>query len=202
MPSRLFLSWPGCATSAGTERSINAADREAVERHRRGARAAVGGVDVDRIVQHLDRQAGGLGGLLRQHHRARAGVEHHRHPRAVDVRGDREIAAAPAHDFDVARRGWRRGRASVRRSRGRRRRATRSDRCSRPPAAGRSRPRTASLRAPCDSRSRNSTSTSPPTNTTSAILSASEPTVVAQQVGDRVRGRCLRSTPPATARRR
>ena len=78
------------------------ADGEAIERHRRRARAAIGGVDIDRIVEHFDRQAGGLGRFLRQHHRACAGVEHHRHARAVDMRGHREVAAMAAHDFDIA----------------------------------------------------------------------------------------------------
>ncbi len=78
MPSRLVRNCPGCAISAGTARSMMPPTDEPVERDRRGAGAAVGGVDVDRIVQHFERQAGGLGGLLGQHDRARAGVEHHR----------------------------------------------------------------------------------------------------------------------------
>ena len=74
MPSRLVRSCPGCAISAGTARSTMRADRDPVERHGRGAGAAVRGLDRDRIVQEFERQAGGLGGLLRQHHGARAGV--------------------------------------------------------------------------------------------------------------------------------
>ncbi len=102
MPSRLFLSWPGLRDQRRHRALGQPADGEAVERHRRRAGAAVGGIDVDGVVEHFERQAGGLGGFLREHHRARAGIEHHRHARAVDMRADREIAAAAAHDFDVA----------------------------------------------------------------------------------------------------
>ena len=48
------------------------------------------------------RQTGRLGGFLREHHRARAGVEHHRYLGAVDLGADREIATMAAHDFDAA----------------------------------------------------------------------------------------------------
>ena len=77
MPSRFVRSWPGCAISAGTERSTMppTASRSSVTGG--GAGAAVGGVDADRIGQNFERQAGGLGGLLGQHDGARAGVEHH-----------------------------------------------------------------------------------------------------------------------------
>ena len=70
-----------------------AADGDAIERHRRGAGAAIGGVDVDRVVEHFERQAGSLGVLAGEHNRARAGVEHHRYPRAVDLR--RSMAKSP-----------------------------------------------------------------------------------------------------------
>ncbi len=52
--------------------------------------------------QHFERQPGGLGRLRGEHHRARAGVEHHPDPRAVDLRVDEIFAAAPAHDLDRA----------------------------------------------------------------------------------------------------
>ena len=149
MPSRLFLSWPGCATSAGTARSVRPPIAEAVERDRRGARAAIGGIDIDRIGEHFDRQAGGLGGFLGQHHRACAGVEHHRDARAVDAAyATAKSPPLPAHDFDRA--AMRRGAAGNQFGQHAvaDRHAARSGRCSRPPAAARSRPRTAALRAP------------------------------------------------------
>ena len=58
MPSRLVLSWPGCATSASIERSSRPPMAETIERHRRGAGAAVRSVDRDRVVEHFERQAG------------------------------------------------------------------------------------------------------------------------------------------------
>ena len=100
MPSRLVSQLAGLRDQRRHRALDDAADGEAVERHRRGAGAAVRGVDLDRIGQHFERQAGGLGGLLRQHDGAGAGVEHHRDARAVDLRRHLEIAAAAAHDLD------------------------------------------------------------------------------------------------------
>ena len=100
MPSRLVRNCPGCAISAGTARSTMPPTPSG-QRHRGGARAAVRGVDA-RIVQHFERQAGGLRGFLRQHDRARAGVEHHRDARAVDLGRDLEFAALAARDLDRA----------------------------------------------------------------------------------------------------
>ena len=70
-----------------------AADGDAVERDRRRTGAAVGGVDAGGIGEHFERQAGGFGVLAGQHDGAGAGVEHHGDPRAVDLRGDVEVAA-------------------------------------------------------------------------------------------------------------
>src|SRR5262245_21200657 len=53
------------------------ADRDAVERDRRGARAPVGGLDCDCVSEHLDREPDGTGGVLRQDDGAGAGIEHH-----------------------------------------------------------------------------------------------------------------------------
>ncbi len=149
MPSRLTRSCPGCAISAGTARSTMLADRDAVERDGGRAGAAVRGVDLHVVGQQFERQAGGLGGILGQHHRARAGVEHHRHPRAVDLRRHLEVAGAAAHDLHGALAALRgRGPASARPSPGRRCRAAPPGRCSRPPARARPRPRTAPPPAP------------------------------------------------------
>src|SRR5476651_86275 len=63
---------------------------------------AVGGVYVDRIVEHFDRQTGGLGGLLGEHHGTGTGVEHHRYFCAIDTGRHREIPAIAAHDLDIA----------------------------------------------------------------------------------------------------
>ena len=201
MPSRLCLELSRLRHQRRHRAFGQAADGEAVERHRRRAGAAVGGVDIDRVVEHLDRQAGGLGRFLGEHHRACAGVEHHRHSRAVDVRSHGEVAAAARARLRHCGHGRRRGPASVRRSRGRRRRAIRNDSCSRPPAAGRSRPRTASLRAPSTAARGTAPARRPPTNITSASLSASEPTSCAADWRWRP-GRCWRSAPQATAPRR
>ena len=93
MPSRLVLQLAGLRHQRVDRTLDQAADGDAVERDRRGAGAAVGGVDADRIVEHFERQAGGLGVVAGEHDRARAGIEHHGDPRAVDLRGDGEIAA-------------------------------------------------------------------------------------------------------------
>ena len=93
MPSRLVLSWPGCATSASTERSTMPPIAMRSSVHRRRARAAVGGIDVGRVGEHFERQAGGLGVLAGQHHRARAGIEHHGDGAPLILRGHVEIAA-------------------------------------------------------------------------------------------------------------
>ena len=53
MPSRFVRNCPGCAISAGTARSMMPPTDDAVERDRRGAGAAVRGVDVDRIGRAL-----------------------------------------------------------------------------------------------------------------------------------------------------
>ena len=92
-------SWPGCAISAGTARSTMPPTARRSSVTGGGAGAAVRGIDLHRIGQQLERQAGGLGGLLREHDGARAGVEHHGDARAVDLRRHLEIAAAPAHDL-------------------------------------------------------------------------------------------------------
>ncbi len=78
MPSRLVRKLAGLRDQRRHRALDDAADREAVERDGGGAGAAVGGVDLHRVGQHFERQARGLGGLLGQHDRARAGVEHHR----------------------------------------------------------------------------------------------------------------------------
>ena len=92
MPSRLVLSWPGCTTSAATERSTSppTARRSSVTGAARVRPLAVSMFDV--VVEHFERQAGRLGVVAGQHHRARAGVEHHRHAHAVDLRADVEVA--------------------------------------------------------------------------------------------------------------
>ena len=91
---------PGCAISAGTDTLGDAPDRDAIERHRRRARAAVRGLDVDGVGEHFERQAGCLRGILGEHHGGRAGIEHHREARAVDLRRHLEVPAAAARDFD------------------------------------------------------------------------------------------------------
>ena len=55
-----------------------------------------------RIGEHFERQAGGLGVLAGEHNRAGAGVEHHRNPRAVDLRVDVEVAIEGARDLHGA----------------------------------------------------------------------------------------------------
>ena len=82
-----------------------AADREAIERDRRRPRAPIGGFDVGRVGEHLERQTGGLGVLACEHHGTRAGVEHHGDVCAVDLRGHVEIAVHRAGDFDCCARG-------------------------------------------------------------------------------------------------
>ena len=77
-------------------------DRNAVKRHRRGTRAAIGGVDIYGVVEHFDWQAGGLGCFLCQHHRCCAGVQDHWNSRAVNMGGDRKISTMTTHDFNVA----------------------------------------------------------------------------------------------------
>ena len=120
MPSRLTRSCPGCAISAGTARSTMPPTARRSSVTGGGAGAAVGGVDIDGIGQHFERQARGLGGLLGQHDRARAGVEHHGDARAVDLRRHLEVAAAAAHDLDGALAAHAaRARASARPARGR-----------------------------------------------------------------------------------
>jgi hypothetical protein len=80
----------------------DASDRHPIERDRRGAGAAVGGVDVDGIGEDFEREPRRLGRLVGQHDGARAGVEHHRDVSAVDLRRDRETSAAAARDLDGA----------------------------------------------------------------------------------------------------
>jgi len=102
MPSRFVRSCPGCAISAGTRALFDSADRETVERDRRGARAPIRGIDRDRVGQHFQWQSGRLGGLLGEHDRARAGIEHEGNARAVDLGDDREISAGAAREFHRA----------------------------------------------------------------------------------------------------
>src|SRR5271169_2190597 len=78
---------------------FEAADGEAIKRDLGGAGAAVGGVDAHRIVEHFERQAGSSGILLREHHGACSGIEHHRHARTVDLRRNVEVAGIGARDF-------------------------------------------------------------------------------------------------------
>ena len=85
----------------------NAADADGLQRHRCGAGAPIGGLDRHRIGQHLERQSRGLGRLLGQHDRARAGVEDHGHARAIDLRCHHEIAARAARHLDDAAAGRR-----------------------------------------------------------------------------------------------
>ena len=75
------------------------ADRQAVERQPGRLGMSAGGLDVDVIFEQLQRQSGGLGGLVGQHHRGRAGVDHHRGGDAVDPGLEREFAALPARDL-------------------------------------------------------------------------------------------------------
>src|ERR1700730_12164919 len=78
------------------------ADREAVERQPGRLGAAAGGLDIDVIFQKLERQARGLRGLIGQHHRRRAGIDHHRRNDAVDPGLQRELAALAARDLHRA----------------------------------------------------------------------------------------------------
>ena len=93
---------------------------------------------VDVEVEQFQRQAGGLRGLVGQHDRGRAGVDHHRRVDAVDLGAQREFAAGAARDlYDAVMRGgrrWPRRRASSASSTSRRRRRrSASDRHRRPP---------------------------------------------------------------------
>ena len=110
MPSRLVRNCPGCAISAGTERSTMPPMpmRSSVTAAARVRPFAVSTLDV--VGQDFQRKARGLGGFLRQHDRTRAGIERHRDRRAIDLRGHAEFARAPARDLDRARAA--RGRAS------------------------------------------------------------------------------------------
>ena len=103
MPSRLVFICPCGTTSAGTERSTSLPIGEAVERQPRRLGVSAGGLDVDVIFEQFQRQAGGLGGLIGQHHRGRAGVDHHRGGDAVDPGLQREFAALSARDLHGAR---------------------------------------------------------------------------------------------------
>ena len=102
MPSRLVFICPRGTTSAGTERLDELADREAIERQPRRLGVAAGGFDVDIVFEHFQRQPDRLGGLLGQHHRGRAGVDHHRRVDAVDLGVQREFAGLAARDLHRA----------------------------------------------------------------------------------------------------
>src|SRR5215211_5878934 len=77
------------------------ADGHAVERDGRRAGAPICRLDVDVVRQKFERQAGGLGGLLGQHDRTGASIEHHRDVGAIDHDRYLEIAAAGARDLDA-----------------------------------------------------------------------------------------------------
>ena len=62
-----------------------------------------GGFDVDIVFEHLDRQADRLRRLPGQHHRCRAGVDHHRRLDAVDLGMQREFAGLAARDLHRGR---------------------------------------------------------------------------------------------------
>src|SRR5262249_5584580 len=65
---------PGLGDERGDRALDDAADRQSVERDRRGAGAAVRGVDVDGIVEDFERKARGLCRLVGEDDCARAGV--------------------------------------------------------------------------------------------------------------------------------
>ena len=102
MPSRFVRNCPGCAISAGTDRSVILPIESRSSVTGAARRAAIGGVDLNRIVEDFERQARRLGRFLGEHDRTRAGIEHHRDARAVDLGRDRETAAAAARNFDRA----------------------------------------------------------------------------------------------------
>ncbi len=104
MPSRLVFICPCGTTSAGTERSTSLPIDEAVERQPRRLGVSAGGLDIDVIFEQFERQPGGLRGLIGQHHRGRAGIDHHRRGDAVDPGLQREFAALAARDLHGARR--------------------------------------------------------------------------------------------------
>jgi tRNA-dihydrouridine synthase A len=79
------------------------ADREPVERQPRRLGAPAGSFDVDVVLEHFERQAGGLGGLIGQHDGGGAGIDHHRRGDAVDLCPQRELAALAARDLHGAR---------------------------------------------------------------------------------------------------
>ena len=102
MPSRLSLRAPGRATSARTLRMTIGPTAISVEARRRRHRRAVGGDDAD-----VEIEPGGVDADLRcvlgaQHHGRGAGVEQERDARAVDLRGNDELAAEAPVDDDLA----------------------------------------------------------------------------------------------------
>ena len=102
MPRRLVLQLARLRHQRLDRALDQAADGDAIERDRRRARAPVGGVDVGRVGEHFERQAGGLGVVAREYDRAGAGIEHHGDARAVDLRGYVEVAAGRARNLDGA----------------------------------------------------------------------------------------------------
>lgn len=99
MPSRLLFIKPRGTMRAGTERSTSlpTARRSSVSR---AALVPGDGFDVDVVGEQLDWQPDGFGGLIRQHHRGRAGIDDHRRGDTIDRCLQGELAAIAARDID------------------------------------------------------------------------------------------------------
>ena len=96
MPSRLVFICPRGTTSAG----IDFSTRWPTERRSSVRRAAlVWPPAVSTSTLHFERQSDRLRGLPGQHHRCRAGIDHHRRGDAVDLGAQRELAALSARDL-------------------------------------------------------------------------------------------------------